>query len=470
MTPEQFRQYGHQLIDLIADYRQSVGERPVMAQVQPGYLKSALPQGAPQQGEPFQAILDDVDKLVMPGLSHWQHPDFYGYFPSNGTLSSVLGDFLSTGLGVLGLSWQSSPALSELEETTLDWLRQLLGLSDQWSGVIQDTASSSTLVALICARERATDHAQVRAGLQGQARPLVVYVSAHAHSSVDKAALLAGFGRDNIRLIATDEHFAMQPEALREAIAKDLAAGNQPCAVVATTGTTTTTALDPLRPIGEIAQANQLWLHVDSAMAGSAMILPECRWMWDGIELADSVVVNAHKWLGVAFDCSIYYVRDPQHLIRVMSTNPSYLQSAVDGEVKNLRDWGIPLGRRFRALKLWFMLRSEGVEALQQRLRRDLDNARWLAEQVQAAPDWALLAPVQLQTLCIRHCPQGLEGAELDAHTRAWAERLNASGDAYVTPATLNGAWMVRVSVGALPTEREHVERLWARLQSVVIN
>lgn len=469
MTPEQFRQHGHQLIDLIADYRQNIAQRPVMAQVEPGYLKAALPGAAPQQGEPFEAILQDVDQLLMPGLSHWQHPDFYGYFPSNGTLSSVLGDFLSTGLGVLGLSWQSSPALSELEETTLDWLRQLLGLSAQWSGVMQDTASSSTLVALICARERATDYALVRGGLQSQAKPLIVYVSAHAHSSVDKAALLAGFGRDNIRLIATDEQFAMRPEALREAIAQDLAVGNQPCAVVATTGTTATTALDPLRPVGEIAQAYQLWLHVDSAMAGSAMILPECCWMWDGIELADSVVVNAHKWLGVAFDCSIYYVRDPQHLIRVMSTNPSYLQSAVDGEVKNLRDWGIPLGRRFRALKLWFMLRCEGIEALQQRLRRDLDNAHWLAEQVQAAADWELLAPVPLQTLCIRHRPAGLAGAQLDAHTRSWADRLNASGDAYVTPATLQGEWMVRVSVGALPTEREHVQRLWERLQGVVL-
>lgn len=468
MTPEQFRQHGHQLIDLIADYRQTIAERPVMAQVEPGYLKAALPVAAPHQGEPFEAILDDFNKLVMPGLSHWQHPDFYGYFPSNGTLSSVLGDFLSTGLGVLGLSWQSSPALRELEETTLDWLRQLLGLSTQWSGVIQDTASTSTLVALICARERASDFALTRGGLQGQPKPLIVYASAHAHSSVDKAALLAGFGRENIRLIATDEQFAMQPAALQAAIEADLAAGNQPCAIVATTGTTTTTALDPLAAIGAISQAHQLWLHVDSAMAGSAMILPECRWMWDGIELADSVVVNAHKWLGVAFDCSIYYVRDPQHLIRVMSTNPSYLQSAVDGEVKNLRDWGIPLGRRFRALKLWLMLRSEGVEALQQRLRRDLDNARWLAAQVEAAEDWQVLAPVQLQTLCIRHCPDGLEGAALDAHTRAWADRLNGSGLAYVTPATLEGQWMVRVSVGALPTEREHVERLWANLQAVV--
>ncbi|WP_313738696.1 DOPA decarboxylase [Pseudomonas sp.] len=468
MTPEQFRQYGHQLIDLIADYRQTVAERPVMAQVEPGYLKAALPKAAPQQGEPFEAVLEDVQRLLMPGLSHWQHPQFYGYFPSNGTLSSVLGDFLSTGLGVLGLSWQSSPALSELEETTLDWVRQALGLSGQWSGVIQDTASTSTLVALICARERTSGYALTAGGLQAQAKPLIVYVSAQAHSSVDKAALLAGFGRDNIRLIPTDAHYALRPEALQAAIERDLADGLQPCAVVATTGTTATTALDPLDAIGAIAQAHRLWLHVDAAMAGSAMILPECRWMWQGIERADSLVVNAHKWLGVAFDCSLYYVRDPQHLIRVMSTNPSYLQSSVDGRVKNLRDWGIPLGRRFRALKLWFMLRSEGLDALQQRLRRDLDNARWLAAQVEAEADWQLLAPVHLQTLCLRHCPPGLDGEALQAHTQAWAARLNASGLAYVTPAQLQGQWMVRVSIGALPTERAHVEGLWDALREVV--
>ncbi|WP_433886904.1 DOPA decarboxylase [Pseudomonas vranovensis] len=468
MSPEEFRKHGHQLIDLIADYRQGVGELPVMAQVEPGYLKAALPGSAPVQGEPFENILKDVDQLLMPGLSHWQHPDFFGYFPSNGTLSSVLGDFLSTGLGVLGLSWQSSPALSELEETTVDWLRQMVGLSAQWSGVIQDTASTSTLVALISARERSSDYALAKGGLQGQGKPLMIYTSAQAHSSVDKAALLAGFGKDNIRYIDTDDNFAMRPQALAAAIEQDLADGLQPCAVVATTGTTATTALDPLQPIGQIAREHGLWLHVDSAMAGSAMILPECRWMWDGIEQADSIVVNAHKWLGVAFDCSLYFVRDPQHLIRVMSTNPSYLQSAVDSKVKNLRDWGIPLGRRFRALKLWFMLRSEGIENLQQRLRRDLDNAQWLAEQVRGAEGWELLAPVQLQTLCIRHRGEGLQGEALDAHTRRWADRLNASGVAYVTPATLHGRWMVRVSVGALPTEREHVAELWRNLQNVV--
>jgi aromatic-L-amino-acid decarboxylase len=242
----------------------------------------------------------------------------------------------------------------------------------------------------------------------------------------------------------------------------------KPCAVVATTGTTTTTAVDPLDAIGVIAREHGIWLHVDSAMAGSAMILPECRWMWKGIEQADSIVVNAHKWLGVAFDCSLYFVRDPQHLIRVMSTNPSYLQSSVDGEVKNLRDWGIPLGRRFRALKLWFLIRSEGIDGLQQRLRRDMDNAQWLAEQIRAGSDWKILAPVNLQTLCVRHEPQGLSEAALDDHTQQWADDLNRSGLAYVTPATLEGRWMVRISIGALPTERQHVAALWEQIQSAV--
>ena len=468
MTPEEFRKHGHQLIDRIADYRSGVAELPVMSQVKPGALRSALPMSAPQHAEPFEHMLADLDSLIMPGLSHWQHPGFFGYFPSNGSLASVLGDYLSTGLGVLGLSWQSSPALTELEETSVDWVRQMVGLSDAWSGVIQDTASTSTLIALISAREKASDYALAKGGLQAQEQPLMIYASAHAHSSVDKAALLAGFGKDNIRYIATDANYAMRPEALAAAISEDLANGLQPCAVVATTGTTTTTAVDPLEAIGAIAREYGVWLHVDAAMAGSAMILPECRWMWAGIEQADSIVVNAHKWLGVAFDCSLYFVRDPQHLIRVMSTNPSYLQSNVDDEVKNLRDWGIPLGRRFRALKLWFLIRSEGVEGLQQRLRRDLANAQWLAEKIRAQRDWKVLAPVNLQTLCIRHEPEGLSTDALDAHTRQWADDLNRSGQAFVTPATLDGLWMVRISIGALPTEQQHVAALWEQLQATV--
>jgi aromatic-L-amino-acid/L-tryptophan decarboxylase len=465
MTPDEFRRYGHAVVDLIADYRAQVRDRPVRSAAQPGDIKAQLPAEPPQAGESFDDILADMHRVVLPGLTHWQHPKFFGYFPCNGTLASVLGDYLSTGLGVLGLSWQSSPALSEVEEVATGWLRQMLGLSEAWDGVIQDTASTCSLLALLCARERATGHGASRGGLQSEPAPLVVYTSAHSHSSVDKAALLAGFGRANVRHIAHDEAYAMRPEALAAAIEADLAAGLVPCAVVATTGTTTTTAIDPLAAIAAIALRHGVWLHVDAAMAGSAMVLPECRPLWDGVEGADSLVLNPHKWMGAAFDCSVYFVKDAQHLVRVMSTNPSYLQSAVDDRVKNYRDWGIPLGRRFRALKLWLLIREQGVTGIQTRLRRDLANAQWLAAEVRAREGWRVLAPVPLQTLCVRHEPAGLDADALDAHTQDWCERINQSGAAYLTPATLDGRWMVRVSIGAEATERGDVEALWRVMQ-----
>ena len=465
MDTEEFRRQGHALIDWLADYRAGLASRPVRAQVEPGAVKARLPATPPAEPEPFERVLADVDEVLVPGLTLWSHPRFFGFFPSNGELSSVLGDYLSTGLGVLGLSWQASPALSELEEVTVDWLRQMTGLSPAWKGVIQDTASTSSLLALLCARERTTNFSLTRGGLQSEDHPLVVYVSKHAHSSVDKAALLAGFGRANVRAIDVDASFALRADALERAIADDKAAGRIPCAIVATTGTTTTTALDPIASIAKIAARETLWLHVDAAMAGSAMILPECRWMWDGIENADSLVMNPHKWLGAAFDCSVYYVKDPEHLVRVMSTNPSYLQSSVDARVTNYRDWGIPLGRRFRALKLWRLIREQGVSGLQARLRRDLENAQWFEREVRATPNWRVLAPVALQTVCVRHEPPGVDGDALDRHTQAWAERLNASGFAYVTPATLDGRWMVRVSIGALATERAHVAELWTAMR-----
>ncbi len=465
MTPEEFRAAGHQVVDWIADYRANVESRPVMARTEPGDIKKQLPAQPPDLPETFDAIVRDLDQIIVPGLTHWQHPQFYGYFPCNGTLASVLGDYVSTGLGVLGLAWQSSPALTELEEVVTDWMRGMLGLSDAWSGVIQDTASTSTLIALICARERTTEYGASRGGLQAEAQPLVVYTSAHSHSSVDKAALLAGFGRANVRVVPHDATYAMRPDALAAAMAADLRAGMKPCAIVVTVGSTTSTALDPIAAIAAIAAQHQVWLHVDAAMAGSAMILPECRWMWDGIEGADSLVVNPHKWLGAAFDCTLYYVRDVEHLVRVMSTNPSYLQSSADGRVKNLRDWGIPLGRRFRALKLWFLIREQGVSGLQARLRRDLDNARWLADEVRATAGWTVLAPVPLQTLCVRHEPTGLDADALDRHTREWADRVNRSGAAYLTPAVLDGRGMVRVSIGAEKTVRAHVESLWKTMR-----
>ncbi len=340
MTPEEFRRAGHELIDWIADYRERVvcGEFPVMARTAPGELRAALPATPPRDPEDFASIRRDLDSLILPACTHWQDPRFHGYFPSNGLPAAVLGDLVSTGLGQLGLNWQSSPALTELEEVCLDWWRQMLGLSDRWSGVIQDTASTATFVALICARERASNHASSRGGLQGIATPFVVYVSAQAHSSVEKAALLAGFGRDNLRMVPVDGNFDMRPDALASAIAEDRAAGREPCAIVATCGTTATTAFDPIAEVAQIARSHELWLHVDAAMAGSAMILPECRFLWDGVEGADSLVVNPHKWLGVSMDCSNYFVRDPQFLVRVMSTNPSYLRTQADSEAKNLRD------------------------------------------------------------------------------------------------------------------------------------
>jgi aromatic-L-amino-acid decarboxylase len=468
MTPEQFREHAHRVVDWIADYRARAPGLPVQSAVAPGELLAALPTSPPEQPEGFAAVLHDVEHVLLPALSHWQHPGFFAYFPSNGDLASVLGDFLSTGLGVLGLAWQSAPALTELEQRVVDWLRQMTGLPASFQGCIQDTASTCTLLALLCARERASDHGQTRGGMHQGSAPLIVYTSADAHSSVEKAALLAGFGRDHVRRIDVDADRALVPSALAAAIAADVARGARPCAVVATTGTTTTTAMDPIAAIAAIAAPHRAWLHVDAAMAGSAMLLPECRHLWHGIEAADSLVVNPHKWLGAAFDCSVQFVRDEQHLVRVMSTNPSYLRSAVDDRVKNYRDWGIALGRRFRALKLWSLIRTHGVERLRARLRRDLGNARWLAEQVAAAPPWRLLAPVALQTVCVRHEPPGLAGDALDHHTLTWLARLHAAGRAWLTPAQLDGRWMVRISVGALATEREHLQTLWHDLQTAV--
>ena len=465
MRPEEFRTAGHRLIDWIADYRASVESRAVMAQTQPGAIKDRLPASPPSHPESFDSILADVERIVLPGITTWQHPRFFGYFPSNGLLASVLGDYLSTGLGVIGLTWQASPALTEVEEVTTDWMRQMLGLSPAWSGVINDTASTSSLVALLCARERASDFSLSRGGLQTETAPLIVYTSSQSHSSVEKAALLAGFGKHNIRIVPHDPTYAMRADLLAAMIAEDIRSNRKPCAVVATAGTTTSTAFDPIDAIARVTQPLGIWLHVDAAMAGSAMILPECRHLWNGVEAADSLIVNPHKWLGAVFDCSLYYIRDPEHLVRVMSTTPSYLKSAADGRVKTYRDWGLPLGRRFRALKLWFLIREQGVEQLQARLRRDLDNARWLEGEVVKTPGWQVLAPVALQTVCVRHEPPNVTGEALDRHTLEWAAKINESGEAFVTPAMLDGRWLVRVSIGGELTERKHVAQLWQLMQ-----
>jgi aromatic-L-amino-acid decarboxylase len=468
MNTDEFRRLGHELIDWIADYREKAyrGDLPVMRNLTPGTVKRALAASPPDSPERVEAVLTDLNEVILPACTQWLDPRFFGYFPSNSSLAAVLGDYLSTGLAQLGLNWQASPALTELEEITTDWLRQMMGLSDAWSGVIQDTASTGALVALICARERATSYGAARGGLQSADKPLIVYVSNQAHSSVDKAALLAGFGRTNIHVVPVDERFGMRADVFAQMVTSDREKGLQPCAVVATTGSTSTTACDPIADIAKVAEEHGLWMHVDAALAGSAMILPECRRLWEGVEAADSLVMNPHKWLGASFDCSTYYVRDPEHLVRVMSTNPSYLRTTADSQVKNYRDWGIPLGRRFRALKLWFLIREQGVSGLQARLRRDIGYAQWFAAKVDAAAGWKRLAPVPLQTVCVRHEPQGLTGEQLDAHTLAWVKRINESGKAYLTPAILDGRWMVRVAFGTEATQQSHVAELWELMQA----
>jgi aromatic-L-amino-acid/L-tryptophan decarboxylase len=467
VTPDEFRRLGHQLVDWVADYRERMPALPVMSPARPGEIRAKFPAEPPRKGGRLAEAVAALDTAVLPGITHWNHPRFFAYFPSNSSLASVLADLVASGLGAQGMSWQTSPAATEVEEVVMEWLRQMLGLSDAFTGVIQDTASTAALCALICARERSLDFAQNRGGLQSVEAPLVVYASDQAHSSIEKAALLAGFGKDHLRLIETDEHHAMRLDKLEDALRSDQRSGQRPCALIAATGTTGTTALDPVKGLAELSRRYSCWLHVDAAMAGNAMILPECRWMWDGIEGADSVVLNPHKWLGVGFDLSAYFVRDPQHLIRVMSTNPSFLRTQHDGEVKNLRDWGIPLGRRFRALKLWFVLMDQGVEGLQARMRRDLENAQWLKEQVDAAPGWERVAPVPLQTVCVRHVPEALRGdeARLNDHNLAIVDRLNRSGEAYVTPAMLKGKQMIRVAIGVEGTERADVEAVWEGLK-----
>jgi aromatic-L-amino-acid/L-tryptophan decarboxylase len=474
MTPEEFRSAGHQLVDWIADYRARIPRLPVQARVAPGEVAGKLPATAPELPEPFGQVLDDLNEIVVPGITQVQHPRYFGWFPSNASLAAVLGDVAASGLGALGITWQSAPALTEVEQVVTEWLRELTGLPGSWKGVIQDTASSACLVALLAARERATGYSEARGGLQAEEAPLVVYTTQHAHSSVPKAVALAGYGLDNLRFVDVDPvTYAMRPQALASAVQRDLEEGRRPAAVVASVGSTGTTAVDPVAEIVPVARKHAIWLHVDAAMAGSALLLPEMRWLTDGVAGADSLCWNPHKWLGTVLDCSLLYVADPDHLIRVMSTNPSYLRSALDAQVTQYKDWGIPLGRRFRALKLWFHLRLDGAEAIRSRLRRDLASARWLAEQVAATPGWRVLAPVSLQTVVLRHEPAGLvsdhgtvlDANALNAHTLCWADAINTSGAALVTPALLDGTWSVRVSIGAETTEREDVEELWRLLR-----
>ncbi|MBD3235715.1 MAG: aspartate aminotransferase family protein, partial [Candidatus Eisenbacteria bacterium] len=451
MDQQEFRTTGHQLVDWIADYLEHAERYPVLAQVAPGEIRARLPAAAPEDGEPLERILRDFQQIILPGVTHWNHPRFFAYFPANNSGPSILGEMLSAALGINGMLWQTCPAATELEEQVMEWLRKLLELPEGFRGVIQDTASTSTIVALICARERLTDHAVGQRGVAAGAgdAPLRIYTSTEGHSSVEKGAKLLGFGAEHVVPIAVDDALAMDPIALRRQIAADRTHGRRPCAIVATVGTTSSTALDPLEPIGRIAAQERIWLHVDAALAGSAAILPERRAILAGIERADSFVFNPHKWLFTNFDCSAYFTRDVETLTRAMAITPEYLKTARDAEVTNFRDWGIPLGRRFRALKLWFVLRSFGAEGLRARLREHLRLADLFRQWVDQSEQFERLAPVPLNTICFRFRPPAASAAppteaELERLNQTLMTRVNASGRVYLTHTRLRERFALR--------------------------
>jgi aromatic-L-amino-acid decarboxylase len=469
MNSEEFRRHGYEVIDWIADYLEHADRFPVMSRCQPGDIKALIPDSAPEDGESMETILEDFRRDILPGVTHWNHPRFFAYFPANNSGPSILGEMLSAGLGVNSMLWQTSPAATELEEKVTAWLGELIGLPPGFHGVIQDTASTTTLCSLVCARERTTAYAVNAAGPAGLAGAgsLRVYASREAHSSVIKGAKIAGFGFENVVAVDIDENRAMDPADLENKITTDLAEGLIPCCVVATIGTTGCTAIDPLAKIGPVAAKHGLWLHVDAALAGNAAILPEFRWILDGAEHADSLVLNPHKWLLTNFDCSAYYVRDPDHLERTLSIHPEYLKTGRDREVNNFMDWGIPLGRRFRALKLWFVLRNYGARRLREIIAGHISLAQEFAGWIDEASDWERLAPVPLNTVCFRWRPAGMDEDALNAANADLVDRVNVDGTIYLTHTKLDDVFTIRLAVGQRATEREHVVTAWETLQRI---
>ena len=465
MTPEEFRQWGHALVDWLASYEQRVETLPVLSRVAPGEVRGSLPPAPPQHGEPFDKILADVERVVMPGITHWQSPNFFAYFPANVSGPSILGELLSAGLGVQGMLWATSPACTELETHVLDWVAQMLDLPERFrssgagGGVIQDSASSAVLCALLAARERASGLASNERGTDGS---LVAYASPHAHSSVEKAVKVAGLGRASLRLVEVDKSQRMRPDALAEQMAKDRKAGLRPCFAVATVGTTSSNALDPVRALGEVCRAEGVWLHVDGAMCGTAALCPEFRYIQDGLEWADSYAFNPHKWMFTNFDCDCFYVADRKGLIQALSVLPEYLrnQASESGAVIDYRDWQVPLGRRFRALKLWFVIRHYGVEGLQHHIREHVRLAQQFAEWVNRAKEFELVALAPLNLVCFAHVGG-------DEFNRRLMERLNQSGKLYLTHTILDGRFVLRVCVGQTHTQLRHVQAAWELIQQM---
>ena len=464
MSPDEFRRAGRLVVDWIARYMEEVERYPVLSPAQPGEVRAKLPPRPPADGDGVEAWLSDVEDIVMPGITHWQSPNFFAFFPANASGPAILGDLLAAGLGVQGMLWATSPACTELETHVLDWLVDMLGLPERFrstgagGGVIQDTASSASLCALLAARERATGFASNEHGVGGHR--LVAYTSDQAHSSIEKAAKIAGMGRENLHLVAVDSDFAMRPDALAEAIAADRAAGNLPFFVCATVGTTSSTAIDPVGAIGEICAREGLWLHVDGAHSGSAAIVPELRWVNDGLELADSYCFNPHKWMLTNFDCDCMYVADRAALINTLSVLPEYLcnRATESGAVFDYRDWHVPLGRRFRALKLWFVIRHYGEEGLRAHIRRHIALAQAFESWVEADARFELSAPVPLSLVCFRH----RAGDEVNQRLM---DSLNASGALYLTHTRLDEKLTLRMAIGSTGTEQRHVEAAWRAIR-----
>jgi aromatic-L-amino-acid decarboxylase len=465
MPPEEFRRYAHAAVDWMADYLAGVERFPVLSQVQPGDVASQVPAAPPAAGEDFAEVLADVDRVVMPGITHWNHPDFYAYFAITGSAPGIIGEMMAAALNVNGMLWRSSPAVTELEERALGWLRQMLGLPEVFRGTIQDTASTSTLVAIAAARE-AAGVAVREEGMAGRDLPRMrVYASEQVHSSIDKACITLGLGMQGLRKIPTDAEYRMDPAALAAAIAEDRAAGMLPFCVVATAGTTSTSSVDPIPAIAEVCAREGVWLHVDAAYGGAAAAVPELRWVLDGSERADSLVVNPHKWLFTPIDISVLYLRDPAVARRAFSLVPEYLVTPEGESVTNLMDYGPALGKRFRALKLWFVLRYFGAEGVAARIREHVRLAHELAAWVDAEPFWERMAPTPLSLVVFRHRPAGLSQDEADAHNERIMAAVNASGRMFISHTKLQGRVALRFAIGNIRTTHEHVRAAWEQLK-----
>lgn len=467
MNSEEFRKHGHELVEWMADYFDEVESYPVMSNVKPGDIIKQIPNAAPDQPEAFDTIFSDFKEKILPGMTHWESPNFMAYFPANKSKASVLAEMLMSTMGAQCMLWLTSPAAAELEEQMMNWLRDMLGLPAHFTGCIQDTASTATLCAILTAREKATEYQVNKRGFSGEEK-FTIYCSEQIHSSIDKAAKIAGIGMDQVRKVSTDDQYAMRADVLKQHIETDIAEGYQPLCVVSAIGTTGTTAVDPIALISDICEEFNIWHHVDAAYAGTVLILPEMRWMSEGVERADSFVFNPHKWMFTNFDCTAYFVKDPTALVNTFAISLDILKTDVDNEVKNYRDWGVPLGRRFRALKLWFVIREMGVTGIQEKIRSHIAYGKWLKGEIEANNDFELMAPVILNTLNFRFKPAEPESILNDLNKQIM-DNVNKSGKLFFVQNVLEGRFALRLAFGGTELEKRHVENAWQLIQEEAV-